>query len=146
MRYFLDLIAIPTDEKLNGASPIVRGKFMLLSGILFVVLWPLAGALSAFASAPSIAFLIMFLRELFFSKAALSDPRHWFMRSLAFVLTILLIVPVSGLLGGFVPPHELSDPKSLGLVGMMYVFGGPSLEWAGFGVRSLRRPQLKGML
>lgn len=136
------LLQIPDDDKLNGNSAVVRVKFLSVCAITFLALWPLSGAVSAICAAPAISLLVLFMRELLFSRAAAHDPRGWILRSFSFLFWIVLCFPVFlgfTLLMAVDPLGTFRNEKTFSSLVLLCLFGSSLLELMTLSVRSLRR-------
>ena len=140
------LLEIPDDEKLNCNSAIVRVKFLSVCVMAFLALWPLSGAVPAMCAAPAISLLVLFMRELLFSRAAAHDPRGWILRSFSFLFSIVLCFPIflgSTLLMAVDPLGTFRNERTFITLGLFFLFGSSLLELMTLSVRSLRRSRVQ---
>ena len=139
----LSFLTISPDEKLQGSSPAVRGKFLAVSAVAFVILWPLAGVVSAGYAAPSISLIVLFCVEVLFGSSTVRADqvrRSFPVTLLGFVIGILMfLIPVLfGLIISFESEEFQTEPKGLALLLAVYGVGSFALELAVLSLRLLR--------
>ena len=68
-----NLLNVPSDENLKSLSWALYGKFLILSEMLFCILWPVFGAMPALNAAWGFSFLVLVFYEWLFSRAVARD-------------------------------------------------------------------------
>ena len=96
-----NLLNVPSDENLKSLSWALYGKFLILSEMLFCILWPVFGAMPALNAAWGFSVLILVLFKLCVSRATIREinlPRWALNRSfLTLGFASLCLLDTSGL-------------------------------------------------
>ena len=139
-----NLLRVAADDKHSSFLGVLYGKFLIISAIVFCLLWPVFGAMPALNAAWGFSFLVLVFYEWLFSRVVARDQAHsqrWKVRAGCAVF-LLVWIPLPPLLSlqALVDPQHRAEHYSVLWLGVFYLFTPLTLRRTILAIRLIREP------